>query len=149
MITDHIFLYESEVGPVCDEISVYAAIALDTIPTTGSQFTVEEFSESPRAEAALQPETVGGGKKKIRVYIGGETDDQVRSQVDDFTLNRRRTRSSVVPESIRNPVRGGLVMLLSYIEPKAIKGQGSVRSSYRMIGGSLSLRLCRRPPLRL
>ena len=62
--------------------------------------------------------------------------------MDDFTLYRRLTRPSVVPESIKNPVRGGLVMLSSYIEPKAIKKQGSVRSSHRIIGGSLSLRFC-------
>ena len=64
------------------------------------------------------------GEKVIRLYVGGETDDQVSGGVDDFTMYgvyHRRIRPSIVPDGIEDPVRGSLVIFLTYTEPKAIE----------------------------
>ena len=60
MITDCSFLHVSEVGPVCDEISVRIEIGRGSAASGpyGCYIVAEEFSEGARAEAALQPEAV-------------------------------------------------------------------------------------------
>ena len=58
MIANRGFLYVSEVGPVCDEISVCVEIVRGIAPTSGPYcfyIIAEEFSEGPCTEAALKP----------------------------------------------------------------------------------------------
>ena len=64
-------------------------------------------------------------KNMIRLCFSRETKDQVGSRVDEFSVFEGcRARYSVVPNSIEYLVRGYLAMFSSYIEPKAIKGEG-------------------------
>ena len=58
MITDHSLPHVSQVGPVCDEISVCADIALVTVYITYFEVAVEECSEGLCTEATLQPGVV-------------------------------------------------------------------------------------------
>lgn len=55
VITDRRFLHVSEVGPVCNEIGIRVEIAHGRVSMEprDHQIIVEEFSESPRTEAAL------------------------------------------------------------------------------------------------
>ena len=87
------------------------------------QISAEEILENRRAEAALKPGVVWS-KDTVRLCIPGETNYQVCSRVDEFaTIRFYRLRPSVVQDSIEGQVSGDLVISLSYIEPKAIKGE--------------------------
>jgi hypothetical protein len=60
----------------------------------------------------------------FRLCIAGETKDQASSRVDEVTAaGVYRTIHSAVPDSIKDLIRGDLVIGLSYIEPKAIEGE--------------------------
>ena len=80
MVADRSLLYLSEVDPVCDEISVRVEFsrgirsAAILFVLHHCQIIDEEFSETPCAEAALQP-SVLWAKKMIRLYITREARD--------------------------------------------------------------------------
>ena len=113
---------------MCDEISFYEELFVDQIAGTGlsdsygTHIPIEEFLEGRCTEAVLYPGGVWG-KNVIRFYIAGKAKNQLSTRVDKFTAVGiyRRTQSSVVPDSIKNPVGGDLVIGLTYIEPKAIE----------------------------
>ena len=74
MVADRIFLYISEVGPVCDEIRVYIGRARVPAAPHGPHIIGDEFLEGPCTETALQPGAVLG-KYMIRFCIARETED--------------------------------------------------------------------------
>ena len=127
------FLHTSEIGPVCDEVCVCTKIlrgAAPRIPIRTAihirhdfQIIAEENLEDPCTEAALKP-GVARSKDTVKLYVAGETNGQVGSCVDEFTVIRvYRTRRFVVQDRIQNNVGGDSVISSSNIEPKAIKGE--------------------------
>ena len=126
---DRSFLHISEVGPVCNEVSVrvelvyWSASIIDLFVPYGYHIVVEEFSEGSCAEAALQPEGAWG-KNMVRLCIARQTNDQVSSRVDELTASGfyHRTYRSVTPDRVRDLVGGGFRVRLCYIEPKLIEG---------------------------
>ena len=58
MVADRIFLYVSEVGPVCDEICGCVGLVRVSVAPHGTHIAAKEFLEGPRTETALQPGAV-------------------------------------------------------------------------------------------
>lgn len=63
----------------------------------------------------------------IRLRIARKTNDQASGRAEEFTVRVSGTYQTcpcpVTPDSIEDLVRGGLVISLPYIDPKAVEGE--------------------------
>jgi len=122
VVTDRGFLYVSEVGPVCDEICGSVGIFRVAVALHGPDIVAEEILEGPCTETALQPGAVWG-EDMIRFCVTDKMEDQMSSRVDELTLRGvyYHTHRSAIPYCIEDPVRGELMISVTYIEPEAVE----------------------------
>ena len=118
---DHRFFHISEVGPMCDKVSVCVEIECAYVTAHEFQVILEEFPERPFAKAALEPRAVWG-KKMVRLCIAHQTNDQVSGRVEELAVaDVHRTWPPIVPDSIGYLVGWDLGMRLSDIKPKSVE----------------------------